>query len=375
MIKNQFFQKHYVRLILEAVLKSALCGLAIGFGANFLAALAAWLFSFGGVWFAIGIGAGAAVISGVLFYFLRFRPDTTEIARRVDRLGLEERLVTMLELEGDDSYIATLQRENTKEHLEDVKDRRIRLRIPRVAVVLLSVALVLGSGMTTVVVLAEQDILKEGNELFPEDPLADHIPVTYLVEGGGEIEGETDQLVMPGGSTEPVVAVPEEDWVFVGWDDGQNDPERQETNVTEEMVFIAIFEQIVDGGEDGDEGESDNSAGGEEGDKADDVPGGGEANVESDQSGDAGNKGDGSGSSGDSEGGQGTTNEEGEGKGDGQGLGAGGKWEDSNQFIDGKTYYRDHLEMYYEMAQQIFEENGEIPPELREFFETYFDSI
>ena len=54
---------------------------------------------------------------------------------------------------------------------------------------------------------------------------------------------------------------------------------------------------------------------------------------------------------------------------------AGGKWDDSNKFIDGNQYYRDYLEMYYQMAQEIFEETGEIPPELREFFGMYFGSI
>ena len=31
--------------------------------------------------------------------------------------------------------------------------------------------------------------------------------------------------------------------------------------------------------------------------------------------------------------------------------------------------------MYYQYAMELFEQNGEIPPELIEFFETYYDSI
>ena len=112
-----------------------------------------------------------------------------------------------------------------------------------------------------------------------------------------------------------------------------------------------------------------------EGDEAEDVPQGGSADAESDQNGGQGDEGDASGSDGNSDGGQGSGQEEGEGKGEGQGFGAGGKWEDSNQFIDGKTYYKDQLDMYYQYAMEIFEQTGEIPPELREFFETYYDSI
>lgn len=371
---KQLFKKHYSRLVAEGILRSALGGFTIGFAASFVAAFIAWMLDFGGIWFAIGIGAGVALISGVLLYFLKFKPDEVEVARRLDRLGLQERMITMLELRTDDSYIANLQRENAKVTLDSVSNRKIKFRIPKVVYVMLAVTFVFAASMTTVVGLAEEDFIPSGGDLIPDDPMATYIPITYLAEEGGEIEGETDQLIAPGGSTEPVVAVADDGWMFVGWDDGNENPDRFEENVEEEWVYIAIFEQVVEGEGDGEDGEATGQPGTPEGDAADDVPGGGDASVDSDQTG-SGEKGDGSGSDGDSDGGQGSSEEEGEGKGDGQGLGAGGKWEDSNQFLDGNTYYRDYLDMYYQLAQQIFEENGEIPPELLEFFETYFSGI
>lgn len=378
MIKNRFFKKHYSKLIAEAIVKSALCGLLIGFAANFLAALAAWIFDFGGIWFAIGVGAGMALISGVIFYFAKFRPTTQSIARRVDRLGLEERLVTMLELENDDSYIAMLQRENTKEHMSDVANKKIRMRLSKLVIAMTIVAVLVGSGMTTVVGLAESDTIPTFQEIVnPEDPMANYIAVSYMVEEGGEIEGITDQLLLPGESTTPVVAVAEDGWVFVGWDDGYAEPERFEENVTEEMVLIALFEEIADGEGDGEGSEEEGQNGGQEGDKADDIPGGNDANVSEGEQGNQNSDGDGEGDGGDTQGSGSGGQEQGkENSGaHGQGAGAGGKWEDNNQFIDGETYYRDHLDTYYEMAMEIFEETGEIPPEFREFFEAYFGSI
>lgn len=374
---KQMFKRHYSRLLLEAVIKSALIGLAIGCGANFLAALAAWIFDFGGVWFAIGVGVGVWLISVVLFFFLKYKPSVAEIAKRVDRLGLQERMVTMLELQGDNSYIATAQRENAKASVACVEDRKIRFRISKVVICLAAISLILGASMTTITGLSGNDVIPDFDEIIEDDPYANYIPVTYVVEEGGWIEGEADQLVEPGGSTTPVVAMPEDGWVFEGWDDGYANPERQETNVTTELYFVAIFVQIVEdaGDTDGEGGDGKDGQQSAEGDKAEDLPANGGANVESDQSGAEGSEGDGSGSKGDSDGGKGSSDEQGEGKGDGKGQGAGGKWEDSNQFIDGNTYYRDYLEYYYQYAIQIFEENGEIPPELREFFETYFDSI
>ena len=318
------------------------------------------------------------LVYGVLFFFLKYKPSVAETAKRVDRLGLEERMITMLELAGDDSYIATAQRENAKASLARVEDRKIKLRISKVVACIAAASFILGASMTTITGLASNDILPDFNEVVEDDPYANYLPVTYMVEEGGWIEGEADQLVEPGGSTTPVVAMPEDGWVFEGWDDGYADTERQETNVTTELYFVAIFVQIEEGegGEDGEAEEGNNGSQSTEGDKADDLPQGGSANAESDQNGADGSEGDGSGSKGDAEGGQGAGNEqEGEGKGEGKGQGAGGKWQDSNQFIDGNTYYRDYLEYYYQYAMSIFEENGEIPPEFREFFEAYFNSI
>ena len=310
----------------------------------------------------------------MILYFAKFRPSVEELARRVDRLGLEERMVTMLQLQNDDSLIARLQRENAKEHLQDAQDKQLRLRMPRAVIALMVVALILGGSMTTVLALSEEGILPPGTELIdPTDPMEEYLAITYMAGEGGEIEGETDQLLLPGEDGTPVVAVAEDGWVFVGWDDGVDTPERQALGVTSGAVYVANFQEIGDG-DNAESGEEGGEGGQGEGDKAPDVPAGGETNAEDAQGG-QGDKGSGSGSDSSNQGGQGEGEEQGTGKGDGKGQGAGGRWEDSNQFLDGATYYRDYLEMYYEMAMEILEENGEIPPEMWEFFEAYFNGI
>lgn len=377
MIQKSFFQKHHKRLVLEAVLKAVICGLLVGFLANFLAALASWIFDFGGIWFAIVIGVAVGVITGVSLYFAKFRPSMQELAHRVDRLGLEERMVTMLEMQQDESYIAKIQREDAQKHLKDVEERNLRMRLPKLVSILAAIAMVLGCGMTTVAGLAAEDIIQSGAEvLTPEELLPEPLAISYIVEGDGVIEGETDQLIQPGEDATPVVAVPEDGWVFVGWDDGLKTTERHDKKNETGALYVAIFQQINDS-EGGEAGNQEGQEGGNqsgEGDKADDLPPGGESDSNSEQGG-PGDKGSGSGADSNNEGGQGEGEEQGEGKGNGKGQGAGGKWDDANQFLDGSTYYGDHKEEYYAMAQQIFEENGEIPPEMREFFENYFSGI
>ena len=376
MIDNNFLSKHHSRLVTEGVIKATLFGLAIGFGINTLVALAAWYFDFGSIWLAIGVGLGVAAISGALLYYLKLRPTQEETARRVDRLGLEERLITMMELKDDDSYIATLQRENTIEHIKDVDDKKLKIRVSKLLASIATAAFILSATTTTVLGLSASDIIPPGSDLInPQDPFKDYIAVSYIVEEGGEIIGEADQLILPGEDCTPVIAVAEDGWMFMGWDDGNRDPERQELGVTEEMVFIAIFEEIGDGIESGGGDSSDGPTEDSEGDQASDAPDQENASSGEGQPGDAGSDSSGEGSEGqgnpnDSSGGESQDGGEGEG-----GQGSSGKWNDSNQFIDGNTYYRDYLEMYYELAKDIFSADGSIPPEFIEFFESYFNSI
>ena len=372
---KQLFKKHYSRVLFEAIIRSLMLGLVVGFATNTLCAAAAWFFNFGGIWFPIGVGMGAAAITGFLVYFLKFRPNIREVARRMDTLGLEERTVTMLELKDESSYIAQLQRENATEHIKMVDGRKIRMRISKAVIALAIVTALTGATMTTVVGLAEGGEIPQGPVGGDPDPYENHLSVTYEAGEGGEIDGETDQLVAPGEDTTPVVAVPDDGWVFVRWDDGRTDPERHESAVETDLYYTAIFENIGEGGEGDSEAEGEGGDGSSEGDKAEDIPSGSSSNANSDQQGGKGEEGDASGSEGSSEGGKGQGEEEGEGKGEGQGAGAGGKWAEENMFLDGNTYYRDQLDMYYQYARELFEQNGEIPPELIEFFETYFDSI
>lgn len=378
MIKKNFFEKHYKSVRREGIFKSALYGLLIGSGVNFLVALAEWIFDFGSIWIAIGVGVAVTVISGIILYFLKFSPKDYDIARRVDRLGLEERLVTMLELQNDDSYIATLQREDAKRQLGGISDKRIKLHFSKPVIALTIISMLLGISMTTVVGLTQNDIIPPALEIVnPEDPMSQYVSVSYIVEEGGEIIGEQDQLIFPGSDASTVVAMPEDGWMFMGWDDGEESPERTDKNITENVEFVAIFVELSEGEgiEGGDGGGDDGAPSDGEGDQAQDAPtSGGSGDSDNDAAEDSDSNNDGKDDNNDS-------NQEGQdgnsssGSTGADGIGGNGKWEDSNQFIDGNTYYKDQLEMYYQWAKEIFEQNGEIPPELREFFEKYFDSI
>ena len=135
MNKKNYFEQYNSRFMWEAIFKSALVGAIIGFALNFVAAFITWFTEFNGFWVMMGLLVVGLVIGAVIAYFKKFRPTVMSNARRIDRYGLEERLITMVELEEDDSCLARLQREDAEAKLSSVDARDIRFRIPKLIII------------------------------------------------------------------------------------------------------------------------------------------------------------------------------------------------------------------------------------------------
>ena len=376
--KNLLFRKYHRRMVREGVLEAICFGLMIGSGAIFASALVCWLLNFTRIWVPLAIGGGAFLIGAILLFVLKFRPTEQTVARRIDRMGLDERTVTMLELMGDDSYIARMQREDTREKVKSVKPEQVRAGFPLLnlkagAVVALCVALLMGAGMTTVMGLTGSGVIPSPDILPLNDRKDTFFTVTYLTEGEGDIMGETDQTVLAGGDAQTVVAVPQDGWIFVKWSDGIKNPERTDCGLSDDLEVSAIFEEIGDGSEDDDDGSSGDD---KEADTNPDVPDDSKNDGSSSAGSSGGEGGEGQGEGDKGEGsGSGNGGQEGGGKGNGRGDGAGGGWTEGNQVIDGKTDYRDVYDTYYDQAMEIIRNGGELPDYLKDFIEKYYGSI
>lgn len=364
MNKNQNFDRFKRKLTVEALLNSTLLGLSVGFAVGGLVALICWLCGYKeGIWVALGVGAGSVLISFPLFYFLKFRPSVLETARRVDSLGLQERAVTMLEFMNDESHIAVRQREDAKRAISSANETALKTVVPAWIGIVVAVTFAFGTTFGVVGGLFRNEVLK--SPIVNPDPMEQFVAVTYLVEDGGEIQGEADQLLLPGENATTVTAVAVDGYMFVGWDDGVKNPSRTDLKITEDLEITAMFES-VEGGEDPEEGDFDGPA--NDGDVAPDEPKEGSGSEVD------GSEGDGQGNPGSGEG-SGSSDQKGEGKGDGQGEGAGGHFHESNQIIDGDTYYRDKLDQAKIDAMGEIASLDDLPPEIREFIEAYYESV
>lgn len=334
-------ERCYSRFMWEGILKSVLAGLAVGFALNFITAFVTWFTAFSGFWLAIALLAVGTAASAPVFYFRLFRPTVMSNARRMDRYGLEERAITMVELQGDTSYLAQRQREDATEKLASVRASQIHFIIPKRLIILAVVAAVLGTAMTAVNGLAEKGILPGGRDfvdnITPAPPPV-YVEVTYMVNEGGVIEGDEAQVIPLGGSTTEVIAVPDEGYAFDSWDDGGRRPTRSDSNVTESVVYTAIFLPLGDNGLGDNDGDQEGA-----GDQPGDKPG--------------------------KEGGEGN-NPNGPPSG-----GAGGQYLECNQVIDGETYYGSVYDEYYENVNAALMENMEMASDIKSFVSNYFKII
>lgn len=332
---EQVFKQYYRRIAREGVMRALLTGAVIAAIPVALTAFGLWLFGQVGLtalYILLGGFFGVLILSTLLLYFLRFRPNSTDIARRLDRdLGLEERVVTMLELRASPSYIAMLQREDARMHLQKANGLKLHFAVGRRTVIGLAVSMLLFLGMGSVAVL---------NGWFPQldSPLVNQqkrLPsytVTYrYLEAGGSLTGERIQVIEEGKSTAAVTAVPREGYYFWGWSDGVMTPTRSDT-VTEEKTYFAFFFPVT-GSLSGDLEEET-------------TPNDGPPDKEN-------------------------PGEDGEPKPGATNSGA-SKYEPSNQIIDGETYYRDNFKQFYEQVNAWLASGEEIPDELRAFLENYY---
>lgn len=361
MESKKYFATFYARLKREGWLKSLIAALALGFAVVFCAALAVWLIrGLTQLWLPAVCGVAAALISAPLFYRFRFRPTAKSVARRVDALGLEERMITMIELENDDSYIAMRQREDALAKIREADAKSIKFSVSRASLALLAAFAVLGMSMSAVTVLSANGKIKDGSDLIddilPEEPIR-YISVSYVVTGdlgdgiGGIIEGEAEQIIPVGTDAAPVMAVADDGWMFVRWEEDESeDPYRADAAIESDVIYTAVFQRVDQGSGSG-------------------MSGDGDGENEGDDNGDM-EPSDAPSSSDDSSGSSDT-----QFPGDNDGFGASGKYDDANQIIDGETYYRDQLKSYYDQAMELISQGKELPPALRDIIERYYGTI
>lgn len=322
--------RYYLRLKTEGFLKALLWGLAIGFSALAVFGVLHWVMDWKFAWACALVWAVCSAIPTLVFYHWKYKPTTKYIARRVDDLGLHERILTMTELEGDDSYIAQRQREDALDSLSMIREDLLTIGVSVPSIVTASAAMVLG----VLGCLCASGVFKSFADINPVIPNTYEITYAVQNEKGGKIVGELKQTVASGEMTEGVVAVPDDGWRFLKWTDNSGRPYRSD-EVSANKTYLAVFIEM-------DFGEMN----GLMDDMPPDAPGNGEEeNQQSSQN-----------------------------QNQNQNQQPQDKTEEVNQIIDGNTYYGDvYDEEYREALEKLMDEK--YTGDQKEIAGGYFENI
>ena len=373
-------KKYRGRVVKEGILKSLFIGIICGMAALIPVAFLTWFFAYKpGLFISIAVFAVVTAAVAVPVYFLRYRPSVKQIAQRIDGLGLEERMLTMTELEGDESFMARAQREDTRRALGTVSHMLIKMAIGASLIVPLVICCVLGAGMTTVDALYYADIIPSGLVTLTPEYTPSIYTVSYSVEEGGEgsvvyytgdwseetpVSEEGDQVV-EGEDAPAVYAVAARDWIFISWSDGVGDPYRHDTVVDGDIFVQAIFEPMdpdPDDKEAEDDSHNEESGGGQgegEGEESESQPGEGEPQEGEPEEGEEG--------------------EDGERNPSSEPMDGSGEYDrrndSSKKIIDGQIYYGDEFDDGYDQWHERQGSDGNLPDDLKGHIEDYYGSI
>ena len=393
-ILNNFKKK----LKKENIIKSLLCSLLVSALIFIFFQLFVWFFHLN-----ILISVIPPIISfGIsfpLFYYKKFKYSEIQLAKRIDDLGLEERVITMTELEGNDSFIAKKQREDTVEALKEVNPDNFKIRYKKpsifsglltaLAVLILSMSFAFpniretiiahGEPEYTIEVSAEglgfvidyskyenQSLINAVSKKQEQDQIdkinnkeivelkqfptvfSNRISVNYRcfedIDATMVLDGANFADVsyrIESDETHILMALPYNGYVFIGWSDGCASPFREIDNYSTNL--IALFDEVSSVGEDLPDKQE------EPGDKD------GSADSESDGSGEEGN-------------GTGKTSSD-------NSWGDGAKGSPANQVINGETYYGDIFNQSYQEAVERIKNDTNLTDAQKKAITDYFESI
>lgn len=125
---SEKFKKLKRKYLLRAILKSFICALSVALFAvgAVLLVLKLSALSLDMLWYIV-IGAGSALVSGVIA-FIFFRPTDKKVAKKLDdEFGLDERVQTSLEYKGQEGTIVQMQRNDTDEKLKTLPRGKFKL--------------------------------------------------------------------------------------------------------------------------------------------------------------------------------------------------------------------------------------------------------
>lgn len=201
---NELLKPYKKKIIAEAVLKAVFTALVVGLAVvvvalggvaivkavigelnqhwpiiqtKTMANIITWATGAVGVGISGALGFVVAIITGVISFFVFFKIGMKNTVQKVDALGLYERVVTMVELQDNTSYVAHIQRQDAIDKITNFDMSVVKVR-PQKSKVIASIALALVIAiLSPIVVFAipiDPGMLKTPDEKYNEQAALDN---------------------------------------------------------------------------------------------------------------------------------------------------------------------------------------------------------
>lgn len=359
---KKLFKSYYRKMAIHGLLKALIFSSIFAFASLFISSLIFWLTDFKMFWLCFVIFGAVLLITTPIVYFVKYKPNDKLIAKKLDETGLEERMITMLELEGNDSFIARRQREDTLNTVKNVNASLLKFAISIPVVIGVAIVALFAIPMTVTAGLSSAGVFSSGKQIIEDITTETKIyKVSYQIVGAenvnaASIVGDAEQDVEEGRDAKTVTLSLRNGYILVSWlCDGKKVDEserylisRTDKNIVSDHVFTAII-QKVDFDEDDDEEVRDLTKPSQNGE-------------------DNGNESDNPTQMGD------PNNNNSNGNGSGGGAGA-GKNDPSNQIIDNEQYYGDETYQNSKSDEMEKLKNNGVSDGDKDISSGYFESI
>jgi hypothetical protein len=168
-MKNHGLDAYYKKLHKEAILKSWMMSSMIGFSLMILLSIVFYIVSFNGLYISLISGLLTIILLTYVFKTYVFSISIKTIANKLDELGLEERVLTMIEFSEIESLIAQKQRLTAQEKLTHITPKQIGFKhFMRMSLIL---SLIFGLAVVSVTFSTVAALNKEDNNITPVDEM------------------------------------------------------------------------------------------------------------------------------------------------------------------------------------------------------------
>lgn len=158
------------KLKIEALMKSILIGFVCGFALCIPVSVISFIAEYNTIWICVGVLVAGTVGFGIAAYMKYYKTSLKKTASRVDGVGLEERMITMLEYSERDDALAKRQRADAREALEKVEPKHVKIPFPKTAVIAVAVAAVVAVSMMVTSTVKAVRAEEAANRPVAEEP-------------------------------------------------------------------------------------------------------------------------------------------------------------------------------------------------------------